>query len=68
MQNFLEAMSKEFFGNSRKESIDNEKCVSCGKEAMKFDSPLSEREFQLSGLCQECQDNVFDVFDTTLAT
>ena len=36
-------------------------CPFCGKSALPqdFRDPLSFREFQISGLCQACQDNTF---------
>lgn len=38
------------------------KCPCCGTQinpATDFRDPLSLREYQISGLCQECQDSVF---------
>ena len=34
-------------------------CASCGKEAKGFKDHLSAKEFTISHLCQECQDEVF---------
>jgi len=31
----------------------------CGKPVTKFREALNEREYTISGLCQECQDSVF---------
>lgn len=31
----------------------------CGSPVREFRDALSEREFQISGLCQDCQDSVF---------
>lgn len=31
----------------------------CGKPVTAFDDALSAREFQISGLCQTCQDSIF---------
>lgn len=38
------------------------KCPFCGKEVSEdsFRDALSLREYQISGLCQECQDDFFD--------
>ena len=44
------------------ERIEAGRCPSCGKpiDDMKFKDALSEKEFEISGLCQSCQDEVFD--------
>lgn len=34
-------------------------CPTCGKTITRFKDTLSEREYQISGMCQECQDSVF---------
>ena len=38
------------------------KCPFCGKEIKEdeFRDTLSVKEFKISGLCQECQDEFFD--------
>ncbi len=35
-------------------------CTTCGKEAKAFKDSASENEHKISGMCQECQDCVFD--------
>ena len=47
------------FGRTRSESIANNDCVACGEMADEFHDELSEKEYRISGLCQECQDEVF---------
>lgn len=55
----VDELSEKIFGKSfsdcRKENI----CVSCHKNVGDFRDSLSEREFNISGLCQECQDEIF---------
>jgi len=34
-------------------------CTFCGKEVKTFRNALSEKEYKISGFCQECQDKVF---------
>jgi len=34
-------------------------CVSCGKKITGFKDEISHKEYQISGLCQKCQDSVF---------
>ncbi|MBU3895913.1 hypothetical protein KKG36_01160 [Patescibacteria group bacterium] len=58
--NALDVISQKFFGRPRKISIEDAKCVVCGREALSFKDELSAKEFDISGLCQTCQDNTFD--------
>lgn len=52
------------FGFDRRDSIARNRCVpppiGCGKPATTFHDDLSRREFSISGLCQECQDRIFE--------
>lgn len=44
--------------------IEDGKCPFCGKSIdveTEFRDPLSKREFEISGLCQKCQDEIFGV-------
>lgn len=38
-------------------------CTSCRQPAGLFRDWLSEKEYKISGLCQRCQDEVFDLGD-----
>ena len=44
------------------EKIENEICVCCDKPILleDFENSLSIKEYTLSGLCQKCQNEVFD--------
>ena len=58
MEQFCESVTKGLFGCSRKENC----CVTCGSKDIKpenFKDDLSRREFEISHMCQECQDSVF---------
>lgn len=35
-------------------------CPFCNKEIKNFRDSLSRKEYEISGLCQECQDKVFE--------
>ena len=52
------------FGVHREQAILDEVCVpspiGCGQAVTKFNDELSAKEYSISGLCQQCQDNVFD--------
>jgi len=55
---------KNTFGVNREEAILDEVCVptpiGCGKEVKSFRTEADAKEFEISGLCQSCQDNLFD--------
>ncbi len=40
-------------------AIEEEKCPCCKESTGHFRDHLSEREYNISGLCQKCQDYVF---------
>jgi hypothetical protein len=40
-------------------AIDAGKCPTCSKPVGKFRNAISQREFEISGMCQKCQDSVF---------
>jgi len=56
IENLLTAMT----GRSRVESVENDICALCGKPATKFNDKLGEREYAISGMCQACQDTVWE--------
>ena len=60
MVKVLDTLSLQMFGKSRSEAIRQNICVSCGGEADGFIDIKSKREFAISGLCQSCQDSLFD--------
>lgn len=74
----MEAALTDIFGFDRREQIRANKCcpppIGCGGDALGFRDALSEREYAINGLCQNCQDSVFDaeepgdVLDTMPAT
>lgn len=59
MEKFIDETSKNLFGNKRTDSIENNKCVMCGRNANEFRNPISAKEFTISGMCQKCQDDTF---------
>ena len=48
-----------FTGVDTEKSIRNDVCVLCGKPAQDFRDAVSQREFSISGMCQDCQDKTF---------
>lgn len=57
---------------SSQDEIGKSICSSCHQEVTGFKDKKSEREFEISGLCQNCQDQIFNkkkaVFSNKLAT
>jgi len=55
---------KAEFGIDREQAILDEVCVpapiGCGKPVIKFRNQADAKEFEISGLCQSCQDELFD--------
>jgi hypothetical protein len=43
-------------------NVERKQCPSCGKSIneKKFRDKISMKEYKISGLCQSCQDEVFD--------
>lgn len=56
-----DAIAKQLFGRDPVACKASGICVTCGGDASSFKDELSAREFQISGMCQTCQDGVFDV-------
>ena len=56
LEAFLEALN----GISPKQAIEAGICAACKQEANKFTDELSVTEYAISGLCQKCQDEVFN--------
>ena len=40
-------------------------CALCGKMIIGFKDLLSEKEYAISGMCQECQDSTFESDEVT---
>ena len=58
---FLDDMTEMVFGNlPRSKAIHVDKCVDCGGKATAFTDDLSLKEFSISGLCQACQDKLYE--------
>jgi|TARA_R110002020_G_scaffold179834_1_gene373571 hypothetical protein len=57
----IDAALKDVFGIDRVQSVSDDVCVSCKKEAREFNDALSRQEYLISGLCQKCQDGVFNI-------
>lgn len=57
----LKKVAKKMFPQAQ-DQIDKGKCPLCGTEINgvdDFKDPASIREYEISGMCQECQDKTF---------
>lgn len=60
LEEFKDRMSKEIFGTSKSEGQRHGLCISCKQDALsKCYSDAGRREYQISGLCEECFDALF---------
>lgn len=56
IDNFLTSIT----GISRQDAAEKKVCTTCRKSITSFKDELSKKEYQISGMCQQCQDSVFD--------
>jgi uncharacterized CHY-type Zn-finger protein len=55
----IDKLSQAMFGNSTTDCLNKHICVICGNSAIEFRNELSATEYQISAMCQDCQDQVF---------
>jgi len=61
LQTFKDEMSKKVFGRTQGEALEKGICISCGSlAAEKCHSEEGRREYLISGLCEECFDELFE--------
>ncbi len=56
----IESLFNAVFGIDRTASIEADTCGGCGGPAEQFKDELSMREYEISALCQLCQDAIFE--------
>jgi len=59
MQAFLDQVTELTFGRKRSQCLTTRSCVFCGRPAEHFRDAISEKEFGISGICSQCQDETF---------
>ena len=59
IEDLLETLS-EIIGTPRSVAFRDQLCVICSGDASTFKNEVSKREYGLSGMCQPCQDKIFD--------
>lgn len=55
----IDELITEILGIDRIKSIQSDLCVQCEKEAKEFRNDISRKEYRISGMCQNCQDEFF---------
>ena len=50
---------EELTGINVNKAVEDKVCPSCHKPAVKFRDEISKKESQISGLCQQCQDEIW---------
>ena len=56
----VDAVLSKIFGRSRTKSIKDAICIKCEDTDLSFKDELSVKEYSISGLCQSCQDSIFE--------
>ena len=56
-QEMIDAIERIFPGTA--EAINENRCPICGKPIGEFRDKLSIKEYEVSGMCQKCQDDTF---------
>lgn len=57
MVDWRDDLARMVFGRERHGDV----CVTCGGPVGEFRDALSQKEYGISGMCQECQNSVFGV-------
>ncbi len=60
MDQHKENLAMTLFGRSRALALAGNQCVKCGATQLEFRDVISEREYKISALCQNCQDLFFE--------
>ena len=60
----LDVLASIYTGKDRRATIATGGCMTCdsqGNNAKSFTDDLSRKEYQISGMCQKCQDDFFGI-------
>jgi|13_taG_2_1085334.scaffolds.fasta_scaffold01965_11 hypothetical protein len=55
----IESLLTSITGKSRPQMVLEALCTTCDGVAKSFKDEVSEKEYQISGMCQSCQDEIF---------
>ncbi len=62
MQQGATVLAMDLFGMTKEDAIQKKICVKCKKKVGLFDDQASAREYQITGFCQKCQDELYELF------
>lgn len=57
----LNNLTGQVFGHTLSGALESNICVDCGELAVVFRDEASKAEYEITGFCQKCQDEVFGV-------
>ena len=55
----IDKVLTQMMGKNRVDTVKQNKCMTCDGYAIEFKDEISEKEYGISGMCQDCQDRVF---------
>ena len=59
IQAFMDANALKLYGRTVSDVLQSGDCVVCGFPADEFDDDISKAEYEISGMCQNCQNDFF---------
>ena len=60
VRSVMSSLSAHLTGRTLDENLRQNLCPACGKPVGEFKDALSRKEYGISGMCQTCQDAVFE--------
>jgi hypothetical protein len=64
IQNLLDMQTCTLYGRPLSGALALDLCVKCGNKAETFRSALAAKEYEISGYCDTCQDEIFNSEET----
>ena len=55
----IDKVLTQLMGKNRLDTVRENLCMTCDGYAIEFKDKISEKEYTISGMCQDCQDSVF---------
>jgi len=55
----IDKVLTQMMGKNRYDTVMESLCMTCDGYATEFKDEISKKEYTISGMCQDCQDNVF---------
>lgn len=59
LQAYVDRFQEEAFGISMTNALKDRICVICKGRVSGFTNDLAQREYEMSGTCEACQDSIF---------